>query len=300
MPFIAFRFALAMLTISSGCALLVISRNPERISRDPALALFIIPLIPELLYTVMEAVFLIYALLDKVPSSLLWSFSEIIQFTFGVAYIHLTYESWRVNGLSGKGYIPLRWIIALTVVNYLIFTLRFVLPSWLPTIQIANKSILGGTLLYAGVCAVIARSKKKDFFPATKAVFWMAFLGLIYIPFVGLADMFSPTIKNALLVRPMTLQLFPIRELIIIILYTLHLEPFYSRYLGGNTRIHEPLSNRESEIAGLIKEGKSNTVIAAMLHVSPATVKTHVRNILQKQGGISRERFLANSGKKES
>ncbi len=44
------------------------------------------------------------------------------------------------------------------------------------------------------------------------------------------------------------------------------------------------LSNREREVALLIAEGYTNTQIAACLHVSEATVKSHVGKILRKLG----------------
>ncbi|HIK57324.1 MAG TPA: response regulator transcription factor [Synechococcales cyanobacterium M55_K2018_004] len=45
-----------------------------------------------------------------------------------------------------------------------------------------------------------------------------------------------------------------------------------------------PLTKRELEILQLIVNGKSNCEIAQHLHVSAGTVKTHVRNILNKLG----------------
>jgi len=44
------------------------------------------------------------------------------------------------------------------------------------------------------------------------------------------------------------------------------------------------LSSREIEVLRLIVEGNTNTEIASTLFVSPNTVKTHVRNILNKLG----------------
>ncbi|MBD1912717.1 response regulator transcription factor [Leptolyngbya sp. FACHB-16] len=45
-----------------------------------------------------------------------------------------------------------------------------------------------------------------------------------------------------------------------------------------------PLSSREQEVLKLIMEGATNTEIARRLYVSPNTIKTHVRNILNKLG----------------
>jgi DNA-binding CsgD family transcriptional regulator len=48
------------------------------------------------------------------------------------------------------------------------------------------------------------------------------------------------------------------------------------------------LSGREREIAELVARGKSSKLIAAALHISDATVKTHLRHIYVKMGVGSR------------
>ncbi|MBD2465242.1 response regulator transcription factor [Oscillatoria sp. FACHB-1407] len=45
-----------------------------------------------------------------------------------------------------------------------------------------------------------------------------------------------------------------------------------------------PLSSREREVLKLITEGASNPEIARRLYLSPNTIKTHVRSILNKLG----------------
>lgn len=45
-----------------------------------------------------------------------------------------------------------------------------------------------------------------------------------------------------------------------------------------------PLSDREQEVLSLMAEGHNNSEIARQLYVSPNTVKTHVRGILNKLG----------------
>jgi DNA-binding NarL/FixJ family response regulator len=54
--------------------------------------------------------------------------------------------------------------------------------------------------------------------------------------------------------------------------YSTHQKPFI------------PLSDREQEVLSLMAEGHNNSEIARQLYVSPNTVKTHVRGILNKLG----------------
>ena len=49
-----------------------------------------------------------------------------------------------------------------------------------------------------------------------------------------------------------------------------------------------PLTKRETQILGLLARGMSNDDIAQELHISPNTVKVHVRNIFEKMGVQSR------------
>jgi len=51
---------------------------------------------------------------------------------------------------------------------------------------------------------------------------------------------------------------------------------------GRQTRSSTILTDRENEIALLVRQGLSNKEIAQRLHISPATVKNHVHNILEK------------------
>jgi len=61
--------------------------------------------------------------------------------------------------------------------------------------------------------------------------------------------------------------------------------------------VHEadvtPLTNRESEVVRLVALGKTGTAIAADLHLSPETVRTHVRNAMAKTGTRTRAQLVA-------
>jgi DNA-binding CsgD family transcriptional regulator len=49
-------------------------------------------------------------------------------------------------------------------------------------------------------------------------------------------------------------------------------------------RLLDELTGRELEVLGLLAEGRSNSEIAALLYLSPETVKSHIKRILAKTG----------------
>ena len=60
--------------------------------------------------------------------------------------------------------------------------------------------------------------------------------------------------------------------------------------VGGNPQVVESLgiSPRELDVLQALAEGRSNKEIAALLHVSPNTVKTHLARLFEKLGARRR------------
>ena len=56
-----------------------------------------------------------------------------------------------------------------------------------------------------------------------------------------------------------------------------------------------PLTRREREVVTLIAMGRETNQIAQELHVSPETVRTHVRNAMSKLGAHTRAQLVANA-----
>jgi PAS domain S-box-containing protein len=54
-----------------------------------------------------------------------------------------------------------------------------------------------------------------------------------------------------------------------------------------------PLTNREREVVTLIALGQETAQIAEQLHISPDTVRTHVRNAMSKLGARTRAQLVA-------
>lgn len=56
---------------------------------------------------------------------------------------------------------------------------------------------------------------------------------------------------------------------------------------------HWNLTSREREILPLVAEGLTNKEIAALLHISPVTVRTHLTHLFQKTGTASRTELVS-------
>jgi len=71
-----------------------------------------------------------------------------------------------------------------------------------------------------------------------------------------------------------------------------HIDPAVARQLAQELRRPEQgigsLTVREREVLALLGEGRSNSDIAAVLHISERTARTHVSNLLPKLGVDSR------------
>jgi DNA-binding CsgD family transcriptional regulator len=55
----------------------------------------------------------------------------------------------------------------------------------------------------------------------------------------------------------------------------------------------ESLTRRESEVLAMLADGLANKEIAARLHISSHTVKTHVTSVFAKLGADSRAEAVA-------
>jgi DNA-binding NarL/FixJ family response regulator len=54
-----------------------------------------------------------------------------------------------------------------------------------------------------------------------------------------------------------------------------------------------PLTERERQVITLIALGRGTRAIASELYISPATVRTHVRNAMSKLGAHTRAQLVA-------
>ena len=66
----------------------------------------------------------------------------------------------------------------------------------------------------------------------------------------------------------------------------------FRRSIPSEPRLGQ-LSEREREVVGLVAQGRTGPEIADELHISPDTVRTHVRNPMTKLGARSRAHLVA-------
>jgi NarL family two-component system response regulator LiaR len=63
--------------------------------------------------------------------------------------------------------------------------------------------------------------------------------------------------------------------------------------LPGRSAVDEPLTSRQEEVLILIGEGKTDQEIGEILHLTEATVRSHVHRILQRLGAENRAQAVA-------
>jgi DNA-binding CsgD family transcriptional regulator len=68
---------------------------------------------------------------------------------------------------------------------------------------------------------------------------------------------------------------------------------FEQSLLPKQTEPHAPLSDREREVLARVAMGETGETIADALHISSATVETHVRHCLAKLGAKNRPHAIA-------
>ncbi len=80
------------------------------------------------------------------------------------------------------------------------------------------------------------------------------------------------------------------------VLNTIHLASRGLQVLPhGDGAGHEMLTPREADVLGLLQLGRSNGEIAAALHVSVETVRTHARSVFRKLGVRSRRELSSHA-----
>jgi len=84
---------------------------------------------------------------------------------------------------------------------------------------------------------------------------------------------------------------FDDRDKLVLRLLRPHLDAAFRRFVAAPV-----LTPKEREILRLVREGNSNREIAAELHISPATVRTHLANVFTRLGVHSRTAAVAVAG----
>jgi DNA-binding NarL/FixJ family response regulator len=62
--------------------------------------------------------------------------------------------------------------------------------------------------------------------------------------------------------------------------------------------VEEPLTERQDEILSLLSEGKTDGEIGTALHLSEATVRSHIRNVMQRLNLETRAQAVAYANKR--
>lgn len=119
------------------------------------------------------------------------------------------------------------------------------------------------------------------------------------VVFTGLGDRASLLRAMDLDVEGFVLKAAPVEELVRAITVTAaggtYIDPTIASELAGDGGAEqaERLTEREWEILRLLAKGLGNAEIGKLLFISPATVRTHLRNAMEKLGATTRAHAVA-------
>jgi DNA-binding CsgD family transcriptional regulator len=280
-----------------GALVVFVLVGTERLKAlDPAIDILRIPFIPAILYTVWELTYLIFSLTgmtEPIVLAILAAVSRMTWLSMGFASLVFCYRHYAVNGIPLTGLIPMRALVAATGFNYLVYFAGFFVKDAEFAIRGFNTLVLAASFLYAGLTAIFAANKKKEFYPSSWGGFYIAFFSLPYVPFVGIADAFYMKLFFFQDNRSLSIQLNPFFLFLVTLVVIYFIFRLRSAKPGELFSSERPLSNREREIAALLEKKYSNKEIAQELNISLPTVKTHVSNILAKRGAKSRSSLVS-------
>jgi two-component system, NarL family, response regulator LiaR len=70
--------------------------------------------------------------------------------------------------------------------------------------------------------------------------------------------------------------------------------------LPGRSAVDEPLTSRQEDVLVLLREGRSDREISEILHLTEATVRSHVHNIIQRLGVKNRAQVAVTSHRRQA
>lgn len=162
-------------------------------------------------------------------------------------------------------------------------------------IRLPAIGLISAFLLYAGIVAWLARRRQES---ATVSAL-VGRLGMLLIVFAPVSTAFYAVLT----ILPPSYRPTVSLDIVFALGWSFVLISGFVRYLGKPERPLESgvgegfraafgITDREAEVIALVAEGLSNQQIADRIHVSLATVRTHLYNVFRKTGARSRVDLL--------
>lgn len=254
---------------------------------------FFAPLVPSVLLILLETLRIFVLFSEKTQLARdLGIASEYIRLVCGWSWIYFSDKHYCLNKLP----VSLRkyTIVSATLIplNMLVLSAHYVFLSHSNILASLSSLILNSCLFVAAFFALYALKYNNNLYRSTWAGITCALISLVAYPFIIITELFNFPYEFLDTDWPVWFQMHPYYALLILfvlISFTL------ASVLNGS----EPekvqtttLSNREQAVSALILEGFANKDIAENLYISIPTVKTHVSNILKKEGVHDRKEYV--------
>lgn len=260
--------------------------------RSPGFAVLLYPFSVLLVSGMLESLRVLSGALGD-GSPILAKVASAFRMLNGLGWFLMCHANLRLFGIIGWRRKLNAPIVALTLSCVLAYVISAAVGSeGAERVTLAvGLAFMSSTALYAALTAIFALRKSLRFWPSSLAGVRMAVFAIIVYPASLLAERFGVLWPFLDPTRPVFEQMYPLH---MIGFAVLAVPALLSREKGtlaepGDERASQSLTEREREVALLLREGKTLKEIALELSVSVATVKSHANSAYRKLGVSGRK-----------
>lgn len=263
-----------------------------RYERSPGLAALLFPFSILFVSALCEALRVLAAIVGSV-TPFLEDVSASVRMFNGLGWLLLCHSHLALHGKLGRRRLLTAPVAALTV-GFVAWYLAGAAMGERDVPRAAGLDFMSATGLYAALSGVFSLGARVRLWPSARAGLRMAVFALVFYPTALVIERLGIPLPFIDPGRTAFEQVFPFFLFVFVVVA---LPAVFTREKGalaepGDARAAESLTDREREVAILLRDGRSLKEIAVELSLSVPTIKSHAGSAYRKLG-VSGKKELA-------